>query len=127
MSKIVFNDGTEIENALVSSYMLPEKLACEIPGNNIVDAIMLFNNKNKTCKIEYYNMNLFKNTYINFTVIEDVSILHNTGMVRVVLTGDGEKETEVINGYSLPDEYIPGALAEEIFSNQREEEQNNEH
>lgn len=127
MSKIVFNDGTEIDDAIVNSLMLPTRLICEIPGDNLIEAVMQFNDANKTCKIEYYNMNLYKSTYINYTNVESVSLIHDRNMVDVVLSGGKGKETEIIDGYSLPDEYIPGALAEEIFSNQREEQQNNEH
>ena len=126
MSKIVFNDGTEINDAIVNSLMLPTRLICEIPGNNIIDAITQFNDTNKTCKIIYYNMNLYKSIYINYTNVESVSLIHDRNMVDVVLSGGKEKETEIIDGYSLPDEYVPGALAEEIFKNQREENQNNE-
>lgn len=125
MSKIVFNDGTEIEGGIVNEMMLPEKIICEIPGNSIVDAITIFSDVNKTCKIEYYNINLYKNTYKNYTIIESVLLDHDSNIVRIKLSGEGS--TEVIKDYSLPDEYIPGALAEEIFSNQREEQQNNEH
>ena len=125
MSKIVFNDGTEIQDAVIDNLMSPLKIICEIPGSNLLETLTMFSDTNKTCKIEYYNMNLYKTTYINYTVVNDISVLHDTNQIRVVLSG--KNDSEIINNYTLPDEYVPGALAEEIFSNQREEQQNNEH
>lgn len=103
--KVVLNAGQEIEGATISRAMWNRGLALiRIPGNDIVQATILFGNSQNTNKmIHYYSV--YKDTYTGYTIINSISINKDDNVIEIWITGDGNEQYE--HGYTIPDEYIP--------------------
>ena len=117
MSKIVFNDGTEFENGKIYKVSWSEQIMCKLPGNDIVNATIIFGDPNKTCKMTYID-GVYKNEFLNYTIFDSLDYKKETNELEIMLSGEN---TSVIKGYTLPDEYVPGALANLVFNEQEEE------
>lgn len=103
MDKIVLNDGTEIENGIITRDMTDKQIFIEIPGTNIVDAMFLFGDPNKTQKMICY-IDVRKFTFAGYTTISSASLDPDGTKLHVYMTGEnGHREME----YTVPEIYLP--------------------
>lgn len=112
MNKVVFADGTEIENASVSP-LRDNQIIVSIPGGNISYAVSILNDPLKTKEITYC-YSISKTVYKGYTQLNSVGIDDYDKRVRGYLNGT---DVSVDQSYTVPDIYLP-----EELRNKKEEE-----
>lgn len=104
-NKIVLNDGIEIIGGILyTSY--DDTLSAKIPGEDIVQAALLFSNAEKTSKMIYYN-GIRKHTYTGYTTLVSISADSKEHTTLIKLSGENvNQEFE----YTVPEEYLPESM-----------------
>jgi hypothetical protein len=100
-NRIVLNDGTEIENGLISK-ISNKQILIVIPGTDIVNATITFSDKLKTKKMIAYH-NIYKNTFIGFTSISSMSVRTNDEETHIYMIGEN---TSMKYEYTVPEVYV---------------------
>ena len=122
MDKIVLKDDTEIENATIT--IAPwggKKILVSIPGDDLVGAAVLFGNPDKTETMEYY-YSIYKNTYYGYSILDSIGLDPVSNRVNVWMGGGANSYSE--NGYSIPEDYIPGTIGKKIEESEKENNEN---
>lgn len=118
--RLVLKDGTEIIGGFASKSSR-NQLMIKIPGNNLVEAAINFNDPNKTSEIIcYYSIN--KTTYIGYTDMYSVQYFADGDYVEIWLQPAEGAETSVTKEITVPAEYVPG----EVPSQEKVEEESEE-
>lgn len=104
-NKLVLKDGTEIKDGFASKSSR-NQLMIRIPGNDIVNAAILFNDPNKTEKIvSYYS--IYKTTYTGFTIMYSVQYFADGNYVELWLIPAEDVKTTEEQEIIVPKEYVP--------------------
>ena len=106
--KIILHDGTEIENGYVSTSPLENGILCRIPGDDLVQAAIIFGNTAKTETITYLHTGFIKDIYVGYTKISDIGLNHFMHSVDVRLLPS--ESAEYRREYTVPEEYLPKEL-----------------
>ena len=110
MEGIKLNDGTEISGGLIADDAIvdgkPTRIYVQIPGTNLVQAIMEFADSSKTSKLEYY-FSVYKYTYNNYTTLASASVDTNRRIIDLYLTGTNVSKTME---YTVPEVYLPESM-----------------
>ena len=102
MNKIVLNNGVEIFEGLISIDG-PKRIYASIPGNDIVQAALLFGDSEKTRVMICYT-GVFKITYTGFTNINSIGIDDFNDKTNIYLNGE---DVNIKKEYTVPEEYLP--------------------
>ena len=108
-SKIVLNDGTEITGGSISRSEVNQILV-SVPGDNLVENAILFNNSEKTLEMSCY-YSIYKETYHGYTTIDSIAVSAFDHTVQIYMSGENasfEKELTV------PEQYAPWAVDTEV-------------
>lgn len=107
MDKIILNDGTEIAGGMISKSG-GEQILVSIPGDDIVQAAIIFGDPNKTKKM-LYTFGIFEYEYKNFINMGSLSVDKIDYKVRIYMTGEN---TEIKSSYTVPEIYVPKDIGE---------------
>ena len=103
--RIVMNDGSIVEGGSISKCG-EKQIIVTIPGEDIVQATILFGNPARTQKMEAY-YSVYKNTYEGFTNVGSVGVDSYEHTVHVYLSGENGT---IKNEYTVPEIYLPEAM-----------------
>ena len=104
MLKIVLNNGTEFNDSLISKTVANNQIYISVHGISIVDAAIIFGNKNNTSTMECYN-GIYKYIYKGFTDIDSVSLDTVNNNAAIYMSGSDtsiERET-IIDQIFIPE------------------------
>jgi len=107
-NKLVLNDGTEIINGFVSKSSR-NQLMIRVPGNDIVQATLLFSDHEKTKEITCY-YSIHKIIYTGYTDMYTVQYFSDGDYVEIWLRPDEDSEISIKQEITVPEEYVPKKL-----------------
>ena len=110
--KIVLNDGTEIENGIIS-ISSSNQIMIVIPGINLIDNILLLSDPNKTQVMTYY-YSIYKETYTGYISITSTAINTDKNETHIYMTGENTSHTRE---YTVSDLYAPEDLRKDESEN----------
>lgn len=120
MNKIVLNNGIERINSSISIDGEKRVFIC-IPGEDIVEATLLFANPEST-RVMIYFTDAYKITFNGYIKIDSISLYvdPNTRIhqVHIYMSGD---EVSHSTEYIIPEEYLPESMrthTEEVTENE---------
>ena len=112
MDKIVLNNGFEIPDGVISQDGSKRVLVI-IPGEDIVQAALLFGDSEKT-KVMVFYTSVYKYIYTGYDTINSMSVDSDRHKTLIYLSGEN---THVEREYTVPEIYLP----EEMRTNSSEE------
>ena len=104
-NKLVLNDGTEIINGFASKSSR-NQLMIRVPGNDIVQATLLFSDHEKTKEITCY-YSIHKTIYTGYTDMYTVQYFSDGDYVEIWLRPEEDSDTSVEQEITVPKEYVP--------------------
>lgn len=104
-NKLVLKDGTEIKDGFASKSSR-NQLMIRVPGNDLVDAAVKFNDPNKTETIICY-FGIHKTTYFGFTIMYSVQYFADDNYIELWLKPAENVTTNTEQEIIVPTEYVP--------------------
>ena len=104
-NKLVLKDGTEIIDGFASKSSR-NQLMIRIPGNDLVNAAILFSDINKIETIICY-YSIYKTTYTGFTIMYTVQYFADGDYIELWLKPAEDATTTTEQEIIVPKEYIP--------------------
>lgn len=104
-TKLILKDGTEIIGGRASRSSNNE-LMIRIPGNNIIEAAIMFSDPNKTETIVSYE-SIYKRTFVGFTEMYTIQYFSYENYTELWLKPPKDGETSIDKELTVPKEYVP--------------------